>query len=278
MAFITRTNESALAALRGLNAATDLFTTSTRRLSSGYAVQTPSDDPAGFAIATRFRARIDSLESVASYNQVSLSLVQTAESGLSSILDQLKSIRTLALSSANSTLTTADRAANNTQVASLIAQINTVATTTTFNAKTLLNGSYAVGRATLSFQVGADTGNVLRVNIRTVTAQALGVSNVSVSTQTAANSAITKVDSAINLITSAAANLGATDNRLTSIGDYLGLQIEYQQGALGAIVDADLAKEAVNLALATILRQTSTAAMAQANLYPQDVLSAILPK
>ncbi len=278
MAFVTRSNEAALFALRGLNAATDLFGTATRRLATGYQVERPSDSPAGFGIATRFRARLSSLETLSDYNQVSNSLVQTASSGLESILDQLREIRTKALSSINSTLTTADRNANQTEVTQLLSQIGTIASTTQFNSRNLIDGTYATGRATLTFQVGADSGNVLRLNIRTSTASALGVSSVSVSTQAAATSALTRIDSAINLVITSAASLGAVQNRLTSIGDFIDAQIEAHEGALGAIVDADLGKETVNLALASLLRQTSSAALAQANLFPQDVLAAILPQ
>lgn len=277
MATLTRTNTAALSALRGLNSANDLFALSTRRLASGLRVERPGDDPAGFAISTRMNARLASLETLSRYNQVSLSLVQTGSSGLSSTLALLQEIRTKALSSMNSTLATADRKANQAEVTQLLAQINTIATTTQFNGKNLLDGSYAAGRATLSFQVGADSGNKLTLNINTATTTALGVKNISVSTQTSATTALTAIDSAINLVTSRAATLGAVENRLTSIGEYLEEQIEAHEGAIGGIVDADLGRETVNLALAGLLRQTSSAALAQANLYPQEVLAAILP-
>lgn len=278
MAFITRSNEAALFALRGLNNATQLYSDATRRLATGLRVEGPADDPAGFGIATRLRARLGSLETLATYNQTSLSLVQTGSSGLESILDSLREIRSKALSSMNSTLTTADRSANQAAVTQLLSQINTVASSTQFNSKSLLDGSYARGRSTLKFQIGADSNNVLTLNINTATTAAIGVSTVSVSTQAAATSALTRIDSAINLVITRAASLGAVENRLTSVGDFLDALIGTHEQAIGSIVDADLGRETVNLALASVLRQTSSAALAQANLYPQDVLAAILPQ
>jgi flagellin len=277
MSIIGRSNQAALIALGGLHKATDLFTTATRRLATGLRIESPSDDPGGFAFSTRMRAQAKSLEKISIYNQASRSMVQTASDGISTIIEHLQTIRTLAVSSANSTLTSADRRANQTQLASLRNEINSIANNTTFNGKSLLNGTYASGKATLSFQVGVDSGQVIRLNIRTMTAAALGIGSIDVSTQTGANTAIGLADSAISLSTTAAANTGSVENRLELAGNFVDSQWQNYERAIGGVEDADLARETVNFAIASILRQTSAAALAQANAYPQNILSAILP-
>jgi len=223
------------------------------------------------------KTNLRSLEQVQRYNQTSRSMVQTASDGISSIIDLLQDMRQLAVASANSTLTTADRTANQTQFSSLRDQIDSVANNTFFNAKSLLDGSYGSGTATLKFQVGADANMTITLNISSLTAAAIGVSTLSVDTQDNANTALTGLDSAIDLVTNEAANVAVVDNRLEKAGDLVSNQIENSTTAISGVEDTDIAEEAIKLALTSILRQTSSAALAQANLYPQTVLSAILP-
>jgi len=223
------------------------------------------------------KTNLRSLEQVQRYNQTSRSMVQTASDGISSIIDLLQDMRQLAVASANSTLTTADRTANQTQFSSLRDQIDSVANNTFFNAKSLLDGSYDSGTATLKFQVGADANMTITLNISSLTAAAIGVSTLSVDTQDNANTALTGLDSAIDLVTNEAANVAVVDNRLEKAGDLVSNQIENSTTAISGVEDTDIAEEAIKLALTSILRQTSSAALAQANLYPQTVLSAILP-
>jgi len=277
MAIITRTNLAAISAYNGLVSATKLFSESTLRLSTGLRINNPSDDPAGYVFSERMKTNLRSLEQVQRYNQTSRSMVQTASDGISSIIDLLQDMRQLAVASANSTLTTADRTANQTQFSSLRDQIDSVANNTFFNAKSLLDGSYGSGTATLKFQVGADANMTITLNISSLTAAAIGVSTLSVDTQANANTALTGLDSAIDLVTNEAANVAVVDNRLEKAGDLVSNQIENSTTAISGVEDTDIAEEAIKLALASILRQTSSAALAQANLYPQTVLSAILP-
>jgi len=223
------------------------------------------------------KTNLRSLEQVQRYNQTTRSMVQTASDGISSIIDLLQDMRQLAVASANSTLTTADRTANQTQFSSLRDQIDSVANNTFFNAKSLLDGSYGSGTATLKFQVGADANMTITLNISSLTAAAIGVSTLSVDTQDNANTALTGLDSAIDLVTNEAANVAVVDNRLEKAGDLVSNQIENSTTAISGVEDTDIAEEAIKLALTSILRQTSSAALAQANLYPQTVLSAILP-
>ncbi|PIU46207.1 MAG: flagellin [Candidatus Hydrogenedentes bacterium CG07_land_8_20_14_0_80_42_17] len=277
MAIITRTNLAAISAYNGLVSATKLFSESSLRLSTGLRINNPSDDPAGYVFSERMKTNLRSLEQVQRYNQTSRSMVQTASDGISSIIDLLQDMRQLAVASANSTLTTADRTANQTQFSSLRDQIDSVANNTFFNAKSLLDGSYGSGTATLKFQVGADANMTITLNISSLTAAAIGVSTLSVDTQDNANTALTGLDSAIDLVTNEAANVAVVDNRLEKAGDLVSNQIENSTTAISGVEDTDIAEEAIKLALTSILRQTSSAALAQANLYPQTVLSAILP-
>lgn len=277
MSVVTRTNMAAINAAYNLNTATLQFAQATSRISSGLRIQSPSDGPADYAIANRMATYQASLERLSIDTQTNRSLVQTANTGIDAIIKDLQKIRTLALESMSSSLTTSDRRANQTEVTSLLADITSIANTTFFNAKSLLNGTYASGKSSLIFQVGANTGNYITLNIRSMQSSALGLGSIAVSTITTATAALAKIDSAVTIATSQAASVGSVDERLANAGSLLDNQIELYEQAVGAIVDADLSQEIIKQAEAQILRAAGASALAQANLYPQDILSVILP-
>lgn len=279
MATITATNVTALRAKRGLDQAQALFDDATLRLSTGLRVRDAADDPGAFSIGARMKARLLSLERTQVSVQTDLSLVQTAQDGIDRIIDALQKIRELALASASSTATTNDRKANQEQVNDLIAEINRIANNTFFNGRSLLDGSIAKGRSTLFFQVGPDAGanNRIAFNVRTMTAAALGVNDVNVTTESAALNSLDDIDSAIDVSSLEAAKVGGKENRLNSADANLSDQILNHNAALSALLDADLAQAAIDQAKGALLRDTSASALTQANLFPGSVLRVILP-
>ena len=84
--------------------------------------------------------------------------------------------------------------------------------------------------------------------------------------------ALVKIDSAIDQVNSARADLGALQSRFESAVANIDIQIENLAAARGRIVDADFAKETANLSRTQILQQAGTAMVAQANQLPQGVL------
>src|SRR4029078_672589 len=91
------------------------------------------------------------------------SLVSTAEGALSEVHAMLQRTRDLAVQFANGTLSTADKAAINAEVAQLCAGINRIGSQTKFNGIDLLTGG-----ATISFQIGVDDGQTLTVGARSL--------------------------------------------------------------------------------------------------------------
>jgi flagellin len=81
------------------------------------------------------------------------------------------------------------------------------------------------------------------------------------------------LDSALQSVNSSRGDLGAVQNRFSSVIANLQINAESLSSARGRIVDADFAKETSNLSRAQILQQAGTAMVAQANQLPQGVLS-----
>jgi len=95
---------------------------------------------------------------------------------------------------------------------------------------------------------------------------------IDVSTQDAADKAITIIDAAIETVSAERSKLGAYQNRLEHTIANLGVSAENLQAAESRIRDVDMAQEMMNFTKFQILQQASTAMLAQANLAPQSVL------
>jgi flagellin len=209
MAQIINTNIASLNAQRNLNKSQDSLNTSLQRLSSGLRINSARDDAAGLAISNRFTAQINGMDQAARNANDGISLAQTAEGALGEITNNLQRIRQLAVQSRNATNSASDRAALDTEAQQLKAEIDRVASTTTFNGVKLLDGSFS----NQSFQVGANVGETITVgNFVNAQSANLGSSSVAQVTGAAASTfgAIAAGDLTINGISVGA--IGADTN------------------------------------------------------------------
>lgn len=190
---IINTNIASLNAQRNLNSSQAATNQALERLSSGLRINSAKDDAAGLAISTRFQSQINGLNVAIRNVGDGVSLSQTAEGALGAMTDSLQRIRELALQSANGTNSDADRQALNSETQQLIAEISRAGSQTNFNGLNLLDGSFSS-----VFQVGANSGETISVNIAKLTADTLGVSTKSGVTTTATSSALSSGDLVIN--------------------------------------------------------------------------------
>jgi flagellin len=160
MASIINTNISSLNAQRNLMSSQNSLATSMQRLSSGLRINSAKDDAAGLAISERMTAQIKGLTQAGRNANDGISLAQTAEGALGTIGNNLQRIRELAVQSRNATNSTDDRAALQKEVTQLKAEIDRVATQTSFNGTKLLDGSFSAQ----TFQVGANQGETIKID------------------------------------------------------------------------------------------------------------------
>ena len=121
--------------------------------------------------------------------------------------------------------------------------------------------------------VGANTGQSLNISIDNMDAQSLGVKNIDVSSQKAANIAIKTIDTATAMVSAQRSKIGALENRLNSIIDNLTTSSQNMTAAESRIRDVDMASEMANYTKLSVLNQAATAMLAQANQLPQQVLT-----
>lgn len=269
---IINTNIASLNAQRNLNSSQGAMATALQRLSSGLRINSAKDDAAGLAISERMTSQIRGMNQAARNANDGISLAQTAEGALVEVSNNLQRIRELAVQSANATNSEDDRAALQKEVEALVAEIDRVAAQTSFNGTKLLDGNFA----SQVFQVGANENETIDfTDIEDVTAAGLGVDSVDISgvDGSGAASVITTIDDALKIVNDTRADLGAIQNRFTSVIANLQTSAENLSASRSRILDADFAAETAALTRGQILQQAGVAMLAQANALPNNVLS-----
>jgi flagellin len=160
---VINTNVSSLNAQRNLSTSQSALSQALQRLSSGLRINSAKDDAAGLAISERFTTQIRGLNQAVRNANDGISLAQTAEAALGEVTNNLQRIRELAVQSANATNSASDRAALDAEVQQRLAEIERIATQTSFNSQKVLDGTFG----TATFQVGANVGETISLNLAT---------------------------------------------------------------------------------------------------------------
>lgn len=181
MASYINTNMASIIAQNNLSNTQDSLTTAIQRLSSGLRINSAADDAAGYAISQNMTTQVNGDNQAALNANNGVSLAQTAQGDLSTILTNLQSAYSLAVEAANATNTSANRTALNDQVQQLLSENNRIASSSNFNGVNLLDGTFN-GE---TFQVGANTGANNQISISSISSMlntALGGSGTSYQT------------------------------------------------------------------------------------------------
>ncbi|NVZ82860.1 flagellin N-terminal helical domain-containing protein [Pseudomonas yamanorum] len=170
MALTVNTNLASLTVQNNLNKASSALQTSMQRLSSGLRINSAKDDAAGLQIAGRLTSQINGLGVAIKNAGDGNSIAQTAEGAMQQSTNILQTMRSLALSSANGSLSADDRKSNQAQYAALTSELTRIASTTTFGGRNLLDGSFG----TTAFQVGANANQTINMSLGNVSANNIG--------------------------------------------------------------------------------------------------------
>jgi len=261
---------------------------SIERLSSGQKINRGADGPASLVISEGMRAQIGSLQQAADNNEAAISLVQTAEGALNEVSKLLVDMRQRAVSAANLGINDQNSVnASQKEIENALEAIDRISNNTQFGSKNLLDGSNldAQGNPLVSFQIGANQGQIASVSLPNVATNqlAVGVSNDSgfsslsdldVTTGKGAEDAMGVIDKAIEEIAVARGDLGAFQkNTLESNLTSLRIASENMTAAESTIRDADMAVELAAFTRNQIMTQSATAQLAQANAMPKNVMA-----
>ena len=246
------------------------ISTSFERLSSGFRINSASDDAAGLQISNRLTSQIQGLDQASRNANDGISVAQTAEGALQETTNALQRIRSLAVQAQNGINNTADRVALNEEVTALKEEMSRIGSDTEFGGLTILSGSFSA-----KFLVGANEDQTIDISIANT--GGFGAAGLSVGgtvlSAGAASQLMAQVDAAISTIGSTRAELGATQNRFQATIRNLGSISENVSAARAQIRDTDFAAETANLTRNQIIQQASLSVLSQANQRPQAALS-----
>jgi flagellin len=270
MAQTINTNMPSITAQRHLANAQGSLATSMERLSSGLRVNSAKDDSAGLAIASRMESQVRGQNMAIRNANDAISMSQTAEGAIGKITDMLQRMRELAVQSANTTNTTADRGNLDAEFQALSSEVTRTIGSTRFNGQAVVG----TGAGTQSYQVGELSTDRIDVVTKDLSANAqiTAVQTAAITTAAAASSAMVAIDAALSTANVERAAYGAVQNRFEAIISTLQVAASNNAASRSRIMDADFATETANLSRAQILQQAGTAMMAQANQAPQQVM------
>ncbi len=273
MGFRINTNVQSIAAQRHLGVTKRNLDGNLGRLASGERITRAADDAAGLAISEKLKSQIRSLRQAKRNADDGISLIQTAEGGLSEVSNMVIRLRELSIQAASDTVGDTERSFSDIEFQQLKEEIERIARSNEFNGTKLLDGSGGI----LEIQIGANNdpaNDRLRYDASSAdtTLASLGIDSEGISSKEGAQTSLSALDDALIKINEKRANMGALQNRLTSVVQNLEVTNENLSAANSRIRDVDVAAETADLAKNQILAQAGTSVLAQANQAPNFAL------
>jgi flagellin len=267
------TNVGAMVALQSLNRTTDSLDSAQKRISTGFRVADAKDDGAAFAVAQSVRSDVAGLTSANEQLGGVKGILDTTLAGLGKISDSMRDVRAILVKLADDTLNTDQRSQYESQYTTLRTRIQNFIADATYNGRTLLDTNAANGGGNIS-----TTRNESGTTFTLTAVDGAGTLVVAAAPTTAA-----LAQAALAAAGDYATVESAINNALNQFGsdsNYVDAQIEYNKekldslaSGLGALIDADLAKESARLQALQTRQQLATQALSIANQTPQTLLS-----
>ncbi len=260
------TNVAAINAQRSLVTSQRAIGKSMNQLASGSRINISADDAAGLAISEGLKAQIRSARQANRNANDGVSMIQTAEGGLNEISNIVVRLRELGIQAASDTVGDVERGFLNKEVVQLKAEVDRIASVTTWGTTKLLDGS----SPKFDFQIGifgeADVNQIsFDAAENSATLSSLGIESIDYTSKEGAQEALGQLDKSQENINGMRSNLGALQNRLVSTSDNLGVTEENLSAANSRIRDTDVAMASSEMTRNNILLQASTSTLAQAN-------------
>lgn len=263
------TNVGALNALNSLNNINSKIGVHQFRLASGKRINSAADDPAGYTISQKLIARSRSLSQALNNVGETKNVLTVAEGGMQNINDILVTIKEKMIQAGNGSYGSSELTAVQNQVNDLLAEVDDILAETKFNGTKLIDGNFT----SKVFQTGADSGDSITVNLSSSLDSASFGLNSLTSSDLSSVSALASVDTYIQTVSTQLQTVGALMQRLDHKEATLQVAITNSDAAASRIMDADIAKEQLEVTKLQILQQTATVQLAQANAAPNNLLS-----
>ena len=267
------TNMGAMVALQSLNRTNDELASVQKRVSTGYRVADAKDDGAAFAVAERIRGDMAATTSANQQLGGVKGLLEVTNASLNNVSTALNKLKEITVKLADGAITAEQRTQYQAQVKELTNNIKSFVSDASYNGLNVLNDPTTLAVKVVSNGQGGYytfSGYSAQANIYN------GISNANAYTTGGAAAALTTTGAVSAAITNTLTQL----NNFGSYSNYIDSQINYnknildaQESGMGALVDADLAKESARLQALQIRQQLGSQALGIANQSPQLLLS-----
>lgn len=267
------TNLSSMVALQSLNRTSEQLSVVQKRVSTGFRVADSKDDGGAFAVAQAVRADVAGLTAANEQLGGTKGVLETTFAALGKVSETMVKVRETLTRLADGGLSSDQRTQYEAQYGALRTQIQNFVADATYNGRTLLNTA-----------TGSGGGNIITTrneagSVFTLTALDGAGTLVIAATPTTAALAQTALASGGDF-NNVEAKIATALNTFGSDSNYIDSQIKYNkdkidslEGGLGALIDADLAKESAKLQALQIRQQLGTQALSISNQSPQMLLS-----
>jgi flagellin len=266
------TNVGAMVALQFLNQTQNDLNTTQSHINSGLKIANAKDNGAYFAIAQNMRGNVMGYSAVSDSLNRGVSTVDVGISAGQSISDLLNELKNKALAAADGSLDTASRNALNADFTALRDQIATIVQNASFNGTNMVDGT------TVNFQALASADGTKKI---TATSQNMSLSGTivlltstsSIATQTQASGMIATVNSSIQNVNAALANMASGAKKFAIQANFVSKLVDTLTAGIGNLVDADMAVESAKLQSLQVKQQLGIQALSIANSAPSITLS-----
>ena len=271
---VINTNVNAVLAQNALVKNERSMSSAMEQLSTGKRINGAKDDAAGLAIASKMTSQIRGLDQAVRNVNDAISMIQTAEGGLSEVSNILIRMRELAMQASSDTVGSKEREFTNIEYQNLINEVERISQVTEFNGRKLLDGSGDL----YEFQIGINNDEfqdriVYDASVSNSRTENLGISGLNIVEKDGARGSLSTIDTALQKISGQRAELGAKQNRLNSTIQNLQVSSENISAANSRIRDTDYASETAENTKLNILMQAGTSVLGQANARANAALS-----
>ncbi len=268
------TNTGAMVALQALNKTNNELAATQKRISTGYRVSDAKDDGAAFAVAERVRGEVAATQSANEQLGGVKGLLDVSSAGLQNVSDTLTKLKGVVVKLADGNITADQQAQYKAQVSQLVSNIKSFLTDATYNGTNVLDGATTTGNVKVVRNGAGDTYSFASYDAMANVFDAVSGASAWVGATAASNlTSSGSLGTAITNTLTQLNNFGSYSNYVDSQINYNTAKMDAQNAGLGALVDADLAKESAKLQALQIRQQLSSQALGIANQAPQSLLS-----
>jgi flagellin len=266
------TNSQALIALQSLNTTNSQISVTQKRVSTGYRVADARDDGGAFAVAQAVRSDVAGVIAVGEQLGGTKGILQTSFAALSVVSDTMKQIRAALTRLADGAINADQRQTYEEQYRLLAQQVSDFIDDSSYNGRTLLSTNPAAGGGNITairnetggtFTIKAQNGSLMKLSLTPPANAAAATASI------IAGGAFDTADRAISLaLNEFGAALAFVENQIK----YNSQKVDAMETGLGALVDADLAKESSTLEALKVRQQLGVQTLGLANQGPQVLL------